>query len=129
MDPKVPQCSLQFWDVESLLPLHLVNYEIPDIHNRVEVREIVMSVNGVYVLFKSLLHILYLMSWITIMLKWRQLWIGQKGSVLLHCYIFGRLCTTSTAISTGHTSYHQKTYVFHHLYDSLGSCLQTPGQL
>ena len=35
MDPQVPQCSLQFWDVEWLLPLHLVIYEIPGILNRV----------------------------------------------------------------------------------------------
>ena len=70
MDPQVPQCSLQFWDVEWLLPLQIVNYEIPYILNRVEVRKIALSVNGVYVLlFKSLLHLLYLMSWNTIRLK------------------------------------------------------------
>ena len=40
MDPQVPQCSLQFWDVEWLLPLHLGNYEIPGIVNRVVVGKI-----------------------------------------------------------------------------------------
>ena len=80
MDLQVPQCSLQFWDVEWLLPLHLVNYEILGILKRVEVGKIAMSVNGVYVfLFKPLLHLLCLMSWSTIRLKWRQSWIGQKG--------------------------------------------------
>ena len=40
-----------------------------------------MSVISVYVfLFKPLLHILCLMSWSTIRLTWRQLWIGPKGS-------------------------------------------------
>ena len=48
MDLQVPQSSLQFWDVEWLLPLHLVNYEISGILNRVEVPKIAMSVNGVY---------------------------------------------------------------------------------
>ena len=67
MDPQVPQCNLQLWDVEWLLPLYLVNYEIPDILNRVEVGKIVMSVYGVYVLlFKPLLHLLCLMSCSTI---------------------------------------------------------------
>ena len=47
MDPQVPQCSLQFWDVEWLLPLHFVNYEIPGILNRVDVGKIAMSVNCV----------------------------------------------------------------------------------
>ena len=81
MGPQVPQCNLQLWDVEWLLSLHLVNYEIPGIFNRVVVRKIAMSVNGVYVLlFKPLLDLLCLMSWSTIRLKWRQSWIGQKGS-------------------------------------------------
>ena len=81
MGPQVPQCNLQLWDVEWLLSLHLVNYEIPGIFNRVVVGKIAMSVNGVYVLlFKPLLDLLCLMSWSTIRLKWRQSWIGQKGS-------------------------------------------------
>ena len=50
--------GLLFWDVEWLLPLHLVNYEIPGIPNRVKVGKIAMSVNGVYVLFKPLWHLL-----------------------------------------------------------------------
>ena len=58
MDPQVPQCSLQFWDVEWLLDLNLVIYEIPGILNRVEVGKIAMSVNGVYVLhFKGVLYL------------------------------------------------------------------------
>ena len=81
MDRQVPQYSLQFWDVKWMLPLHLVNYEILGILNRVEVVKISMSVNGVYVLlFEPLLHLLCLMSWSSIRLKWRQLWIGKKGS-------------------------------------------------
>ena len=81
MDPQVPQCNLQLWDVEWLPPPHLVNYEITGIVNRVEVGKIAMSVNGVYVhLFKPLFHLLCMMSWSTIRLKWRQTWIGQKGS-------------------------------------------------
>ena len=40
MDPQVLQCSLQFWDIEWLLPLLLVNYEIPGILNRVDVAKL-----------------------------------------------------------------------------------------
>ena len=60
MDPQVPQCNLQFWDVEWFLPLDLFNYEIPGILNWVKVGKIAISVNGVYViLFKPLLHLLF----------------------------------------------------------------------
>ena len=105
MDPQVPQWSLQFCDAEWLLFLHLVNYEIPGILIWVEVGKIARSVNSVYVLlFKPLLHLICLMSWSIIRLKWRPSWIGQNEadgvpvrhrSVLLHCNIFGRYCRPS----------------------------------
>ena len=58
MDPQVPQCSLQFWDVVWLLPLNLVIYEIPSILIRVEIVKIAMSVNDVYVLSFLVLSVL-----------------------------------------------------------------------
>ena len=81
MDPQVPQYSLQFWDVEWLLLLYLVIYEIPDVLYWVEVQKIATPVNGVNVfLFKPLLNDFCLMSWSTIRMKWSQSWTGQKGS-------------------------------------------------
>ena len=100
MDPQVLPCSLQFWNVEWLLPLHLVNYEIPGIPNRVKVGKIAISVKGVYVLlFQPMLHLLCLMSWSTIRLKWHNHGYSRREadgvpvrhrSVFVLCYIFDR---------------------------------------
>ena len=81
MDSQVPQHSLQFWDVELVLLLQFVIFEIPGVLNWVEVGKIAMSVNGVCVLlFKPLLHLLCPMSWSTIRLN------VNAHSALWHSY-------------------------------------------